>query len=317
MCAILFVVCTDSQICLEMLRDDKLKFFPAKLVDFFNQTGACDEVCGPYAAFGETCSPFDWQNGVCDEFCNVQECNFDGGDCNQLCLITNQDCDIYSMLANDECNVECNNTYCSWDFGDCSNTFNLSDINGTYCNIDAYEMSITSDSYSSGYGSNYNTSNGSNTSISTSQNDISEEIKSQLCETSWINDGWCDENCRHSDSCFNDGNDCECQSTSDSYCLLLYAIYSELADYNDESNEYILGYESFCAYWDLIKLYENWRDLNIENGSCSYGFEYFDRDLDDDVDMHEIIYGLRSIPPYNATALKASQINCTVCAGTT
>ena len=60
------------------------RYFPSKLKQFLEETGACTAPCGSDGWQAYTCSPFYWQNGVCDDFCNSQECGWDGNDCIQL-----------------------------------------------------------------------------------------------------------------------------------------------------------------------------------------------------------------------------------------
>ena len=82
------------------------------------------------------CTAENWQDGICQDRCNNDICNYDGGDCNQLC-----ECDI-EFLLNDECDPECNTSSCSYDMYNCLNEQfdinetcyigNISDIN-SYC----------------------------------------------------------------------------------------------------------------------------------------------------------------------------------------
>ena len=247
------------------------------MIDFLNQTEACQSPCSQQVLVA-LCSPFDWQDGVCDESCNVEQCSYDGGDCNQIC-VSNDECDIYSMLNNGQCDTVCNNSMCSWDLGDCDDSryFNLSDLNGTYCNQQSESHNLN---------------------------------ESQLCDISWINDGWCDTNCQFSETCLNDGNDCQCDNGSP--CWIFYLMF----DYVDEFGANILFFDEFCDIWDVLTVDDNndWQHFNIKNGSCGHAFEYFDENSDDGVDLNEIIYGIRSLPEFNATEIKARQIDCTVCA---
>ena len=60
------------------------------------------------------CLNYLYQNGICDEQCNRNDCNWDGGDCTQIC-----DCDPFQELGNGICNISCNTTNCQYDGGDC------------------------------------------------------------------------------------------------------------------------------------------------------------------------------------------------------
>ena len=263
----------ESPICFEYNDGNIRQLFPPSLVDFLNQTDACQSSCSQQLLVS-VCSPFDWQDGVCDELCNIEECSYDGGDCNQLCS-SNHECDIFSMLNNGQCDVACNNSECSWDSPDCHDSEYLifSDLNGTYCN-QLQQSEFESDNLN----------------------------KSQLCDISWVNDGWCDTNCRFSETCLNDGNDCQCENVNP--CWFLYKVMDNVVDDGD-----VLGFDEFCEDWQSLTLNQE-NLLNIENSSCSYVFEYFDKNGDDGVDVNEIIYAMRSFPEINATEIKARQIDC-------
>ena len=53
-------------------------------------------------------------NCFCHDRCKNAKCNWDGGDCTQLC-----DCDPFKELRNDECNLSCSASYCLYDGYDC------------------------------------------------------------------------------------------------------------------------------------------------------------------------------------------------------
>ena len=82
---------------------------------------------------------------VCDcliFFTNIllddEDCDWDGGDCNQLC---NNTCNIYESFSNGYCDSDCNNTYCSFDNGDCADIGNQ-----TYCNQYSVDLNDTNPS---------------------------------------------------------------------------------------------------------------------------------------------------------------------------
>ena len=56
----------------------------------------------------------NWRDGVCTTSCNNTGCNYDGGDCIQLC-----ECwDKQELLENGICDQQCA-TYCDYDRFDC------------------------------------------------------------------------------------------------------------------------------------------------------------------------------------------------------
>ena len=98
------------------------------LLKFIEKFDPCTFTCST-STIG--CTAFAWQNGVCLDGCNCRECNYDGGDCNQLC---DGEFDL-CIWFNDECDVECNTTECNWDIAgvnesaNCSQLFNILDLN--------------------------------------------------------------------------------------------------------------------------------------------------------------------------------------------
>ena len=108
---------------------------PSYLYQFLNDTDACREDCTYDAIHGWdnlVCTPTDFQNGICDDGCNLPQCNYDGGDCIQTCDF--DICDIHS-LGNGICDTGCNNTACNYDNGDCMDISNNIDTNETCANV--------------------------------------------------------------------------------------------------------------------------------------------------------------------------------------
>ena len=66
----------------------------------------------------QDCLPDTYNNGHCDPGCNNPQCNYDGGDCNQLCNFTDNGCN-YISLGDGICNPECRNDACAFDYCDC------------------------------------------------------------------------------------------------------------------------------------------------------------------------------------------------------
>ena len=295
---------------------------PLKLWQFLNETDACDNVCpllGRDSSFLQqfTCSPLLWGNGVCDEECNIAGCNWDGGDCNQLCLVEYSDeCNIFSAFDNGFCDQLCNNSVCEYDKYECIsdklswNDYNLTALYGLdaiYCNNDNdsdIDIKFINDSIN--INSNY------------------------LCQINWIDDLWCDENCRKSDECFGDFDDCQCNNSNingEINCFRLYDTFSLITDTETEIHNGIIektvSLNGFCQTWEYaFEVFQNWAtDVTYfgdeiekwrqEDKSCQWLFNQTDLNNNDYIDIHEIIYLAR-----NALSLsesKAKQINCTSC----
>ena len=82
---------------------------------WINESQCCATACSLTNALFDSvhCRAYDYQDGICDDNCNKAKCNFDGGDCVQLC-----ECDLME-LGNGECNPVCNTTQCYNDGYDC------------------------------------------------------------------------------------------------------------------------------------------------------------------------------------------------------
>ena len=62
----------------------------------------------------------------------ILDCQFDGGDCLQLCNFT--ECNIKTM-GDGNCDSGCNNTNCDWDGGDCTEGFGNRTVCGDSCEV--------------------------------------------------------------------------------------------------------------------------------------------------------------------------------------
>eukprot|EP01083_Nonionella_stella_P077549 211819_1 len=78
-------------------------------MEFMDAFDPCYKPCGESEGMHGWCATYDWGNGNCESEC----CNYDGGDCHQTCPCER------SLWFNDQCDLECNNTLCAFDFGDC------------------------------------------------------------------------------------------------------------------------------------------------------------------------------------------------------
>ena len=210
------------------------------LKDFLNATGACEDSCDFDSLAKLLCSPFDWQNGVCNQECNLGDCDFDGGDCNQLCQYYAPDCYSFGLFENGICDVECNTTYCNYDNYQCVTNGEIIvefDENVTICNIDELISYVE-------------------------QAEDSDVIivNDTKCLVEWVDDLWCDNNCLESDDCFNDANDCTCTAATDAAteCEQLASWYGIISDFtSQDAVDTGISRSGACAMWDIIED-QNW-----------------------------------------------------------
>ena len=278
------------------------------MVTFIEETDACFYSCGSLETYG--CSPFEYQNGVCDEGCNEANCNFDGWDCNQLCREYSPECNSWNLFDNGVCDEICNNTYCSYDKYECIDTeFEVWFPNDTiYCNIDS-DINID---------------------INININNISGINVTNLCPVYWVADQWCDENCYTSDSCFNDGNDCTCQSSvgAPTNCEKLTQWFGIVTTFGscDNNNNQISIY-GVISIWDLfdaegvtVSYFENYDPFDESAFLAVYehylmypnytiAFEKVDIDNNSCIDINEFLvaFGVK----LNLTNERPWQVNCT------
>ena len=144
---------------------------------FINHFDACYQQCN----MTDDCTEDSLGNGVCDTGCNKVECNYDNGDCNQLCTF---ECNM-TLWFNDVCDISCNTSVCNYDFYQCLNIDNSTQ----YCYY--YNQTITTDSSLS-----INTSlsiNSNATDIDTYFDYVDNNITFDgSCQTSWVDDNYCD-----------------------------------------------------------------------------------------------------------------------------
>ena len=127
---------------------------------FIETFDPCASVCsvsnGSYSLL--SCRLSQWKDGVCDAFCNTEDCDYDGGDCIQACDTFNSGC-TDDLLLNDECDMSCNTTGCAYDYGSCA------------VNVDANDTCFFQEGI-----------NGT-------------DVETIVCYTAWTDDAWCDGSC--------------------------------------------------------------------------------------------------------------------------
>ena len=248
----------------------------SELREFIQTFEPCATPCS-FLSFA--CVASEWQDGVCTDPCNRQDCGYDGGDCNQLC-----DCD-YSLWFNDECDLSCNKTECNWDFYQCVQS---TDTTNETCNI----MMMSDD------------------------NIVVDSNYSVACYVSWIDDTWCDGSC-NVEACGYDGgmcNSCDEQSQCGQILTTLNSIPGDDddGDWNHYGNDlFTLG--RACQYTDILASLVAEFD---ESDNCSYIFNAIDLNNNGFVGWYELLhtFSMRlGITTFSHWQEKVEQIDCSAC----
>ena len=286
------------------------------LKEFLNNTQACEQVCNFDTLHILVCSPFRWQNGVCDSECNVAACNYDGGDCNQLCQIESPDCYTVGLFNNGICDKSCNISTCEYDKYECidSQLEIEFEANISYCNENYNSNSLNIDSINniSNFNSNSDT----------------------LCHVNWVNDKICDNNCYNNENCFYDGIDCQCSQDYESqgYCQWMIPAIAASGAVEDAQTGAKFDQHGFCTLWLIVDSYAsrnqaengmkqttNWEesqgaifnallDYYYEYPNCTVAFQQLDTNQDNYADLNEYFQAFSEV--FNITHVRASQINC-------
>ena len=277
--------------------------------NFLNKTNACDTQCNDLTdnIIYYTCEPYNWQNGDCDNGCNFDECNYDGGDCIQLCNF--DECTL-DMLNNGICNQECNNEYCNYDYCDCESETGTSGNNitcsDTFNYIDCYRNTncsiILNDDF---IFYNYNNNN------SIIRNDtiiLYEDINDEL---SWINDGFCDNNCNNKE-CNYDGNDCiDCDESNSYQCATAWLAFNIVS--NSENDDYLISLSEGCTFWSYVSTLGFILDDSKAQNNCTYGMNIYDLNNDTYLNFYEIMLAFYNFDNNYTVIDKDEQINCSFC----
>ena len=261
------------------------------LVEFIETYDPCFAPCsGSVEAVYWSCSTANWMDGRCTDGCDIEECGFDGGDCNQLC---NYDECSMELLWNDECNLECNNTECKFDFLNCVDTLETNE-NGT-----CYVGNASIDDYNSS-SSSYNSTN----------YEFNSQV-SKICYNEWTTDSWCDLNCNR-DECNNDGDYCSANSCEqdDSNCHVAYQYISPIASIS-LPYELILM-DDICDNWIVIGSIIDTTSF----ANCTQFFQTYDINGNNYLGFHEAIRvtaAYLNIDSYIDWQTKLEQIDCSHC----
>ena len=225
---------------------------------FLNETGCCVEACSSVVNTVR-CPEDGWQNGECSQMCNNADCQFDGGDCIQLCHFDK--CD-YKLLGNGVCDEGCNTEYCNYDEYDC-------------VELDNYDLCQST-------------------------------FDEHGCNATWINDGWCDGNCRYIPQCGYDENDCP-SSSCEAECYSFYIIFEFVAN-SFTSDDYIAEDELCDDYhWTLLMFHQ--AQYGIYN--CTQLMTMWDTNENGFVSYHETLIGLYQ--SLDISLEKTMQLDCSTC----
>eukprot|EP01083_Nonionella_stella_P043974 118610_1 len=290
---------------------------PSKLQEFMNETNACHYPCSPdpqTAFMSAFCPPNVFGDGRCDFGCNWYLCEYDGGDCVQLCFATAfSDC-TWDLFTNEVCDAECDNEYCvGYKWGSAFQTVNAVDKNGEWFVGDNHWCLINNrtDNEHETYQSTSNVSCW-DSHIDNEYKDVhfdQTEIVLPECREWWIGDGLCDDACR-TDSCLYDNGDCELHCLDDT-CHLMFTLWS----YLNPTNADLLASATVCSdQWITVQsLFQIDESLN-----CTQLLIDVDYNADKHINFREFVVIALGVY-YSADGVwewqKAPQVNCSSCVG--
>ena len=135
-------------------------------------------------------------NEDCDSECNLEACNYDGGDCNRCAT----DC-LQSWVGDGYCHQHCYTAACNWDGGDCAKLYSECALGCPASWIKDGECDSTCNNLACRY------DDGDCSATPTQSGSCATG-----CPSSYIGDGWCDSVCNNA-ACNYDGGDCSGSST--------------------------------------------------------------------------------------------------------
>eukprot|EP01084_Bolivina_argentea_P266775 452639_1 len=250
--------------------------YPTKLEEFLNKkianidttTTTCTETCAGRDGHGNDmyCPPYVLGDGKCDFGCNTNACDFDHGDCNQLCFHSAfSDC-TEELFLNDVCDEECNNIWCTYS----KHGSKSLDGNAFYADNDHCGSAVLV---------TQNTTEQAEWAAkcypSRSHNIYTTEF---TCPWHWVADGYCDDACR-TDECENDKGDCDSGCVDDS-CNLMLNAWTTVAGRNDV---YLLSIEEICDIWPALVIFF---DINPKI-NCTGATERADKNNDEHINFRE------------------------------
>ena len=184
------------------------------------------------------------------------------------------------MWFNNICDLECNTSYCNYDFGECLNNRN---------NITQYCYKYNN-SYNNASTIINDTDNNNTNDIDTTwtyYDYINNNVEFDgSCEISWLNDQFCDSFCFANNyqnfQCIDEQEDCRsCEHTSNqaffTSCYRLYCILIESSSGANDQEPDLVDMSEFCDNWSYIKETET----KFDDMNCTQGYHVFDINNDD------------------------------------
>eukprot|EP01083_Nonionella_stella_P243849 849304_1 len=209
----------------------KVTTYNPHIIEFLNETDACMamEYCNDGrkdhhdSMAGLVCPALDYQNGVCNKWCNIAQYGWDGGDCHQLCEYN--ECELSGCIS----------TSCDYGFesqciaGDSDMNVNESVVyNATLCRL-------------------YTQCNENGDGTITGESE------------SWIGDLICDEYCNNP-FCSFDGGDCD-QCDSSGFCEAAWSLFVVYANSEGDA-DYVVSPVEYCGLWPFLQQYDIGNELN-------------------------------------------------------
>ena len=306
------------------------------LLKFIEMYDPCNSPCSASNDRVWGCPNNRWKDGRCDENCNNEFCNYDGGDCHQLCPAFSHDSNSdsetninsqfvsndtgfdeqtqtvticnSSLWMNDQCDFGCNTSICGYDLYRC--IYDL-EMNYDTCYI-AQNFIISLNTTNSTLNANQTEtiSVPPDSSIWTEYTNVSDTI----CYNEWLEDTWCDANCNR-DECEFDKLDCDINACHEDggYCGQTYKwMMSILASFS-QPDELILMSDICDWYQGLDTIFGSVLD-SFKN--CTDFFYYLDTNNNGYVGYLEGIvgtaeyWGLDQVVQFD---IKKEQIDCSFC----
>eukprot|EP00873_Tetraselmis_striata_P008368 jgi/Tetstr1/428632/TSEL_018621.t1 len=221
------------------------------------------------------CNPEWLGDGLCDSACNVEACNFDGGDCekcapgcflpligdghcqrecfNSQCNFDAGDCDGQcapgcepSFLGDNVCDSVCDNEACNRDEGDCATCdpeglcFTASMVGDGYCHVECNNEACQMDSGDC------------------------EGMCAPGCEASMLGDGFCYDPCNN-EACSADGGDCLPLADGSMPHIFYEDGRDYITDYEQDS------WEAECAPGCEVNMLGDGHCIDVcNNAACKY-----------------------------------------------
>ena len=271
-----------------------------EFVDLFN---ACEINCDS-SQDEFSCTTDQNGNGYCDFECYSNKCNFDNGDCNQLCNFETCNITNWGDLI---CDLSCNSTVCNFDGNDC-----IFDLLG-------YDESCGSPNdynYNYNYSYNYNYYNYNSTMANDTIYDynlISLINKNISCDESMLGNRWCDASCLYTSNqvCAQIERDGDCSACSDNgatHCSDWWQVFLFASNGKDYITQYDLCNTTVKQYMDILQSQCN--DANLTCDNAAYNPNY-DKNMNGMIGFYEVLVGCAEV--FFDIPQIATQLDCSSC----